>query len=102
MSATTLPLVAAMLLMAAIEIAVACSVWLRVDDECCGCWLFDAVAIVAGAAAVCVVLAEGGAVSHACCFRRCRAPIHKAAMGGHLSILEFLVARGADVHAQTK
>ena len=42
MSATTLPLVAAMLLMAAIEIAVACCVWLRVDDECCGCWLFDA------------------------------------------------------------
>jgi len=41
MSATTLPLVAAMLLMAAIEIAVACCVWLRVDDECCGCWLFD-------------------------------------------------------------
>ena len=41
MSATTLPLVAAMLLMAAIEIAVACSVWLRVDDECCGWWLFD-------------------------------------------------------------
>jgi hypothetical protein len=43
MSATTLPLVAAMLLTAAIEIAVACCVLLRVDDECCGCWLFDAV-----------------------------------------------------------
>ena len=55
MSATTLPLVAAMLLMAAIDIAVACSVLLRVDDECCGCWLFDGVAIVAGAAAVCCV-----------------------------------------------
>ena len=54
MRATTLPLVAAMLLMAAIGIAVACCVLLRVDDECCGCWLFDAVAIVAGAAAVCV------------------------------------------------
>ena len=54
MSATALPLVAAMLLMAAIGIAVACCVLLRVDDECCGCWLFDAVAIVAGAAAVCV------------------------------------------------
>ena len=40
MSATTLPLVVAMLLMAAIEIAVACCVWLRVDDECCGCGLF--------------------------------------------------------------
>ena len=55
MSATTLPLVAAMLLMAAIEIAAACCVWLRVDDECCGCGLFDAVVIVAGAAAVCGV-----------------------------------------------
>ena len=43
MSATTLPLVAAMLLTAAIEIAVACCVLLRVDDECCGCWLFDGV-----------------------------------------------------------
>jgi hypothetical protein len=53
MSATTLPLVAAMLLTAAIEIAVACCVWLRDDDECCGCWLFDAGVIVAGAAAVC-------------------------------------------------
>ena len=102
MSATTLPLVAAMLLMAAIEIAVACCVWLRVDDECCGCWLFDAVVIVAGAAAVCVVLAEGGAVSHACCCRSGWAPIHKAAANGHLSTLEYLVAQGADVHAQTK
>jgi hypothetical protein len=52
MSVTTLPLVAAMLPMAAIEIAVACCVWLRVDDECCGCWLFDGVVIVTGAAAV--------------------------------------------------
>jgi hypothetical protein len=56
MSVTTLLLVEAMLLMAAIEIAVACCVWLRVDDECCGCWLLDAsVVIVAGAAAVCCV-----------------------------------------------
>jgi hypothetical protein len=55
MSATTLLPVAAMLLMAAIEIAVACCVWLRVDDECCGCWLFDAGVIVSGAAAVCCV-----------------------------------------------
>ena len=102
MSATTLPLVAAMLLMAAIEIAVACCVWLRVDDECCGCWLFDAVAIIAGAAAVCVVLAEGGAVSHACCCRSGKAPIHRAALRGHLLCLEFLVARGADVNAQDK
>ena len=45
-------------------------------------------------------LAEEGAVSHACCCRYGQAPIHKAAEGGHLSTLEFLVARGADVHAQ--
>ena len=43
MSAKALPLVASILLMAAIEIAVACCVWLRVDDECCGCWLVDGV-----------------------------------------------------------
>ena len=49
-----------------------------------------------------VVLAEGGAVSHACCCRYDKAPIHLAAEGGHLSTLEFLVARGADVHAQDK
>ena len=100
MSATTLPLVAAMLLMAAIEIAVACCVWLRVDDECCGCGLFDAVVRLLRGLRLCVVLAEGGAVCHACCCRVGEAPIHKAADGGHLSCLEFLVARGADVHAQ--
>ena len=55
MSVTTLPLVAAMVVVAAIEIAVACCVWLRVDEKCCGCELFDAVVIVAGAAAVCCV-----------------------------------------------
>ena len=47
-------------------------------------------------------LIEGGAVSHACCCRFGAAAIHIAAEGGHLSCLEFLVARGADVHAQTK
>ena len=47
-------------------------------------------------------LAEGGAVSHACCCRNGQAPIHRAAEAGYLSILEFLVARGADVHAQDK
>jgi hypothetical protein len=41
MSATTLPLVAAMPAMASIDIADACRVSLRVDIECCGCWLFD-------------------------------------------------------------
>ena len=47
-------------------------------------------------------LAEEGDVSHACCCRSGQAPIHKAAYGGHLSTLEFLVARGADVNPQTK
>ena len=51
---------------------------------------------------LCVVLAEGGAVSHARCCRDGGAPIVSAASGGHLSIVEFLVARGADVHAQDK
>ena len=51
---------------------------------------------------LCVVLAEGGAVSHACRCRDGEAPIHKAADGGHLSCVEFLVARGADVLAQSK
>ena len=41
--------------MAVIEIAFACCVWLRVDEKCCGCGLFDAVVMVAGAAAVCCV-----------------------------------------------
>ena len=51
---------------------------------------------------LCVVLAEGGAVSHACCCRNGQASIHTAARYGYLSILEFLLARGADVHAQDK
>ena len=51
---------------------------------------------------VVVLLAEGGAVSHACCCSRGEAPIHKAAQRGHLACLEVLVARGADVHAQNK
>jgi hypothetical protein len=53
MSAMALPLVVAMLLMASIEIAVASCGWLRVDGKWCGCGLFDAVVMVAGAAAVC-------------------------------------------------
>jgi ankyrin repeat protein len=78
------------------------AVWLRVDDECCGCWLLDGVVTGLPGLLLCVVLAEGGAVSHACCCRDGETPIHKAARVGHLSILEFLVARGADVHAQDK
>ncbi len=55
MSVTTLPLVVAMPVVAALEIAVACCVWLRVDEKRCGCGLVDAVVIVAWAAAVCCV-----------------------------------------------
>ncbi len=55
MSAARLPLVAVMVVVAAIEIAFACCVWLRVDEKCCGCGLFDAVVTVAGASAVCCV-----------------------------------------------
>jgi len=102
MSATTLPLVAAMLLMAAIEIAVACCVWLRVDDECCGCWLFDGVVMGCRGLRLCVVLAEGGAVSHAVAAGMVGSYFTGQLLEGHLSILEFLVARGADVHAQDK
>ena len=51
---------------------------------------------------LCAVLAEGGAVSHACCCRNGMASIHWAAGEGHSSIVEFLVARGANVHAQDK
>jgi hypothetical protein len=46
---------------------------------------------------------EGGRfVSDSRCCREGRAPIHGAAFGGHLSCLEFLVGRNADVNAQTK
>ena len=41
-------------------------------------------------------------MSHACCCRDGQAPIHMAATRGDLSCLEFLVARGADIHAQTQ
>ena len=50
---------------------------------------------------VCVV--EGGCLfSDARCCRDGQTPVHGAASGGHLSCLEFLVARNADVNAQTK
>jgi hypothetical protein len=50
-----------------------------------------------------VVVVEGGRLfSDARCCRDGRASVHVAASGGHLSCLEFLVARNADVNAQTK
>jgi hypothetical protein len=48
----------------------------------------------------CAELAEGGAMSHACCCRSGRAPIHFAASNDRLPCLEWLVAKGADVHAR--
>ncbi len=42
-------------MVAALEIAFVFCVRLRVDWKYCGCGLFDAVVIVAGAAAVCCV-----------------------------------------------
>jgi ankyrin repeat protein len=42
---------------------------------------------------------EGGASCNACCCRDGSAPIHKAALGGHLSCLELLLTRNADVNA---
>ena len=55
MSVTTFAACGGIPVVAALEIAFACCVWLRVDEKCCGCGLFDAVVIVAGAAAVCCV-----------------------------------------------
>jgi hypothetical protein len=50
-----------------------------------------------------VFVVEGGCLfSDARCCRDGRAPIHEAASRGHLSCLEFLVARNADVNAQTE
>jgi hypothetical protein len=48
-----------------------------------------------------VVDVEGGRLfSDSRCCRGGRAPVHVAALGGHLSCLEFLVARYADVNAR--
>ncbi len=48
-----------------------------------------------------VFVVEGGRLfSDARCCRDGRAPIHGAASGGHLSCLEFLVGRNADVNVR--
>jgi hypothetical protein len=50
-----------------------------------------------------VFVVEGGRLfSDARCCRDGWASIHRAAVWGYLSCLEFLVARNADVNAQTK
>jgi hypothetical protein len=51
---------------------------------------------------VSVALIWGRAVSQSCCCRFGQAPIHKAAYHGHLSCLEWLLARGADLYVVTK
>ena len=45
-------------------------------------------------------LADGWEASHACFCRSGQAPIHLAASNGFLPCLEWLVAKGADYHAQ--
>jgi ankyrin repeat protein len=51
---------------------------------------------------MCLVVEGGRLFSDARCCRDGEAPIQRAASGGHLSCLEFLVGRNADVNAQTK
>jgi hypothetical protein len=45
-----------------------------------------------------VRLIEGGTFSHACFCSDGRAPIHFAAIGGHSSTLELLIANNANVN----
>ena len=42
------------------------------------------------------------AFCNACCCRDGMAPIHSAASGGSVACIEFLITRGADVHARDK
>jgi hypothetical protein len=51
---------------------------------------------------MCFVVEGGCLFSDARCCRDGQAPIHRAAESGVVSCLEFLVARNADVNAQTK
>jgi hypothetical protein len=51
---------------------------------------------------MCLVVEGGELFSDARCCRDGEAPIHESALLGHLSCLEFLVARNADVNAQTE
>jgi hypothetical protein len=50
----------------------------------------------------CEVLIEGGAVSHACCCRWGKTPIHKASGENHFSCVEILVAGGANINDKDK
>ena len=80
----------------------------------CGCWIRDCElqVLLRGIAVVCCCFVcgaqcdvcgiEGGASSHACCCRDGVAPVHVAAGLGHLSFLELLLTKNADVNAQDK
>ena len=81
----------------------------------CGCWIRDCelLVLLLGIVVVCCCFVcgaqcdvcgiEGGASSHACCGRGGYTPIHVLAEGGgHLSCLELLLTRNADVNAETK
>ena len=56
-----------------------------------------------GGGCCCVVCEiEGGARSDACCCRDGIAPIQLAAEGGHISTVELLLSKNADVNLQDK
>jgi hypothetical protein len=65
-----------------------------------GCGDFGVV-LCAGPGGVCVGLREGRHLMTVC-YREGRAPIHCAAIGGHLSCLELLLTRNADVNVKDK
>jgi hypothetical protein len=66
-----------------------CTIMIIVGGEIDCAWLFVGLGIA------------GISSSDACCCRMSSAPIHLAAVGGHLSCLELLLTRNADVNAQT-
>ena len=71
------------ILLVSMVIVVNRNVWIRRDD-------------------VKVIGSGGRAFSHAGFCSDGQAPIHKAAVGGHLSALELLIAKNADVNARDK
>jgi hypothetical protein len=65
-----------------------------------GCGDFGVV-LCAGPGGVCVGLREGRHLMPVC-YREGRAPIYFAEGGGHLSCLELLLTRNADVNVKDK
>ena len=91
------------------EECAACDCWVADCEGCaCCCMLRLSAGFVSFVnVSMCVVFffpdVEGWFIfSDARCCRDGRTPIYRAAFGGDLSCLEFLVARNADVNAQTK